>query len=71
MLDWLAAVGNMIVTVINLGIHMIESFIHLFTMIPTYVNFLISSINVLPVVLIPFITASISLYVILFVLGRN
>ena len=71
MFDWLAALGDLIVTIITFVVHMVQSLVFVFTRIPTYTAFLISSINVLPVMIIPFVTASISIYVVLFVLGRN
>ena len=71
MLDFFAQFGNIIVSLMTFVIHTVQSLVFLFTRIPTYTAFLINSINVLPVVILPFVTASISIYVVLFVLGRN
>lgn len=71
MLNLFSSFIDIVVTVVTLLINTIKSFVNLIDNIPTYKLFLISSINVLPMILIPFATISISLYIILFVLGRN
>lgn len=71
MLNIFSSFIDIVVTVVTLLINTIKSFVNLIDNIPTYKLFLISSINVLPMILIPFATISISLYIILFVLGRN
>ena len=71
MLNLLSNIIDIITTLITFIFNTIMSFINLISNIPTYTTFLISSINVLPVVLIPFATVSISLYVVLLIMGRN
>ena len=71
MIELLKSIVSVITTVITFFIHSIESLISLFVNIPTYTSFLINSINVLPSIVIPFAIASVSLYVILMVVGRN
>ena len=39
--------------------------------LPSFILFLTNSIALLPMILIPFITAAISIYVVLFIVGRN
>lgn len=71
MIELLKSIVSVITTVITFFIHSIESLISLFVNIPTYTAFLVNSINVLPSIVIPFAIASVSLYVILMVVGRN
>lgn len=71
MIELLKSIVSVITTVITFFIHSIESLISFFLNIPTYATFLINSVNVLPSVVIPFAIASISLYVMIMVIGRN
>lgn len=71
MINLLQSIVDIVTTVITFFIHSIESLISFFINIPTYTAFLINSINILPSVVIPFAIASISLYVMLMVIGRN
>lgn len=71
MLNLLESIVSVIVTLVTFVIHSIESLIAFFVNIPTYTAFLINSINVLPTVIVPFAIASVSLYIILMVIGRN
>lgn len=71
MLSILESLIHTITALINFFIHAIQSLINLFIKIPTYVNFLVTSINVLPIIIIPFAMAAISIYVVLFILGRK
>lgn len=71
MIELLKSIVTVITTVITFFIHSIESLISFFLNIPTYTTFLINSVNVLPSVVIPFAIASITLYVMLMVIGRN
>jgi len=49
----------------------ISSLFNLFSKLPSFILFLTNSIALLPMILIPFITAAISIYVVLFIVGRN
>lgn len=49
----------------------IASLFNLFSKLPSFILFLTNSIALLPMILIPFITAAISIYVVLFIVGRN
>lgn len=71
MLNLLQSFIDILTTLVNFVINTITSFLILLTNLPSYTSFIINSINVLPNILIPFATISISLYVILFILGRN
>lgn len=71
MLKILTAFVELFNTLFNLIVNAVKSIVILVTSIPTYAAFTIDAINVLPAVLIPFAAASISVTIILFVLGRN
>lgn len=51
--------------------HTIQSLLVLIVNIPTYINFLLSSITFMPILVNPFIVASLSLLVILFIVNRG
>ncbi len=71
MLSILKSIAEVIVTAVNLVVHIITSFVNFILNIPQYTTFLISSINILPSVFIPFIVASISIYVIYLLINRE
>lgn len=71
MLNLLAQIVNTIIAIASFIVHSLESFINLIIHLPSYVTFLIQSIGFLPALLIPFATASISIYIVLFIVGRN
>lgn len=52
-------------------VHSIESLFNLLENIPSYVSFLTVSIGYLPTAIMPFAIASISVYVVYLILGRN
>lgn len=62
--DFFVSIGGFIVNTFT-------SLINLFLHIPTYVDFLTTSIGFLPSVIMPFAIASISIYVIFLVLNRG
>lgn len=61
----------LIVALVQFVINSLQSLYVFIVNIPNYINFIISSISVLPNVLIPFCTISIYLAVVLLLLGRN
>lgn len=71
MLQILQSISEIIITAITLVIHIIESFVNFIINIPNYTAFLISSLNILPSVFIPFVVASISIYVIYLLIDRG
>ena len=71
MLNLISQFVDTITAIITFVIHAIQSLLQFLTMIPTYISFIISSVNVLPSVVIPFVIASIWVTVYLFILGRN
>lgn len=71
MINLFSKIAEVIVTFVTLVINTLVSFINLISHMGTYSTFVISTINTLPGVLIPFATASISLYIVLFILGRR
>lgn len=70
MLNLLSQFFNSIVAIIQFFINAILSLVNLFSKIPVYVSFLTTSINVLPVFIIPFALCAIAIYIVLFVVGR-
>lgn len=70
MLNLLSSIGNIIVSLIQLVISTINSFVNLIVNIPTYITFLTSSIGFLPDIVIPFALATVALWVVLFMIGR-
>lgn len=71
MLDILSSLLNTITSVITFVINTVVSLVRFFTMIPTYSAFLFQSINVLPSILLPFVTVCIGLYILLFIINRR
>lgn len=71
MLNLLSQIANTIIAIVSFFVHSIESFINLLLHLPAYVTFLTQSIAFLPAILIPFAAASISIYIVLMIVGRN
>ncbi len=71
MFSLLQSLVSSIVSLFSFLISAIESLLALLTNLPTYTEFLVTSLNLLPSVIIPFALLSVSIYVILFILGRN
>lgn len=71
MLDVLNSLLNTVTSIIQFVVNSVTSLVNLLIKIPTYTTFLISSINVLPSIFIPFAIACVSLYVVLFMVGRR
>lgn len=71
MLNLLSQIANTIIAIVSFFVHSIESFINLLLHLPSYVTFLTQSIGFLPAILIPFAAASISIYIVLMIVGRN
>lgn len=70
MLSALRSMLETIIALVTFITHAITSLITLIAHIPAYTAFLVSSINVLPDIIIPFAIASVSLGAVLFILGR-
>ena len=71
MVDFLKALFGTFASLIAFVWNAISSLFNLISKLPTFVLFLTNSVALLPVILIPFIVAAISIYVVLFVIGRN
>lgn len=71
MLNILRSLLDIITNLINFVINTITSLINFILNIPNYVNVLTTAIGYLPSVLIPFALASVSLYVVLFMIDRR
>lgn len=71
MIQLLQSIVEVVTSVVSFVIHSITSLFNLLSHIPQYVSFMATSINVLPSVIIPFALASVSVYVVFLVLGRN
>lgn len=70
MLGLLSGIWNTIVAIVQFLINMITSLVNLIAHIPAYVAMITSSLTVLPTLIIPFALAGVSLFVVLFILGR-
>lgn len=71
MLNILRSLLDIIVNLVNFVINTITSLINFIINIPNYVNVLTVAIGYMPTVLIPFAIASVSLYVVLFMIDRR
>lgn len=71
MIEGLRSLLDIIGSLLEFIGHSITSLFDLISNIPTYTVFLINSINVLPSVIIPFAIASVSLYVVFLITGRQ
>lgn len=71
MLNILRSLLDIIVNLVSFVINTITSLINFIIQIPNYVNVLTASIGYMPTLLIPFALASVSLYVVLFLIDRR
>ncbi len=71
MLDFLKTFVDTIGSLFTFIFNVISSLFNLISKLPTFVLFLTNSVALMPMILIPFVMAAISIYVILFILGRN
>lgn len=71
MLNLLSSFVTTVTAIVQFVIHAIVSLLNFLLMIPTYIAFIVSSVNVLPSVVIPFVIASIWVTAYLFIIGRN
>lgn len=71
MIKILLSILNFLGSIITFIINTFTSLISLIAKIPVYIAWLVEAVAILPAVLIPFILASISVYAILFILGRT
>lgn len=69
--DILKSIADVIVSLLQFAINIFTSLFNLFASIPRYLTFVTASLNTLPAIILPFALASISIYVIYLVLGRN
>lgn len=70
MFDVLYSIVDTITILVSFIGSFFKGFIYFLFQIPRFVSFLTSSIGLMPSVLVPFLTVTISVYVILFILGR-
>lgn len=71
MISLLQSIVDTVKSVLLFFGHTITSLLNLFAHIPSYVSFLSTSISYLPTIVMPFCLASISIYVVYLILGRN
>lgn len=71
MITLLKSIVDTIKLLVDIISHMIMSFINLFASLPRYIEFLSIGIGYLPMVIVPFATASIAIYALYLVLNRN
>lgn len=62
---------DIVVSLVKFVVSTITSLFNLIVNIPIYITFIITNVSFMPNIVIPFILASISLYVIFIMLGRN
>ena len=71
MLDFLKTFVDTLGSLLTFFFNAISSLVNLISKLPSFVLFLTNSVALMPMILIPFVLAAISIYVILFILGRN
>lgn len=71
MISLLQSLVDAVSTIFQLIINAISSLVLIISHIPTYLSFLATGIAYLPAIFLPFISVTISLWVIYFVLGRE
>lgn len=71
LIDIFRSLIDTVVTLINFLINSILSLINLIVKIPTYLDVIVSSLNLLPSFLIPFAMAYISIAVVQYVINRR
>lgn len=71
MISIFVTILNVITSLIHLIINVISGLISLIIHIPTYVTFLTVIIGYLPAIVIPYLIATISVLVVLFIIGRK
>lgn len=71
MFSLLSSIVNTIISLVTFFVHTLQSFIDLIAHLPDYLQFLSNSLNLLPSAIIPFAILSVSIYVVLFIVGRN
>lgn len=71
MIKILNSLLNIVITVINLVIDVFVAIITIFTSIPEYIDFLSSSVSVLPAFLLPYILFGIFLTVVAMLIRRQ
>ena len=71
MIKLLQSIVDTIISLVMFVWHTFLSLINLLQHIPTYVDFLVTSIGFLPAIVMPFCIASISIYVVFLILNRG
>ena len=71
MFSLLSSIVNTIISLVTFFVHTLESFADLFEHLPDYQQFMFNSLNLLPSSIIPFALLSVSIYIVLFIIGRN
>lgn len=71
MINLLTSIVNTIVSLVAFVVHALESLFSLITRIPTFISILVTSIGFAPNVIMPFAMATVSISVVLFIVGRN
>jgi hypothetical protein len=71
MLDFLKTFVDTLGSLLTFIFNYISSLFNLISKLPAFVLFLTNSVALMPMILIPFVLAAISIYLVLFILGRN
>lgn len=71
MLDLLSRIGNAIAVSIQLVINIVSSLVNFVVNMPTYIQFMNTSLTVLPDIVLPFAVLSVTISVVLFLINRQ
>ena len=70
MLNLLSSLINTVISLVNFFVNSIQSLIDLITRFPTYISYITSAIGFTPTLIQPFLLASLSIYIIFFIIDR-
>lgn len=70
MLSLLSSFINTVVSLVSFVINSIQSIIDLIARFPTYISYITTGIGFTPSIIQPFLLASLSLYIIFFIINR-
>ena len=70
MLSLLSSFINTVISLVNFVVNSIQSIIDLITKFPTYISYITSGIGFTPTLIQPFLLASLSIYIIFFIIDR-
>lgn len=71
MLDFFAQIGEVLLAIVDLIVNVVTSLVKFFTMVPSWIAFLVTSVGYLPGIVVSFILVGVFISVILLIVGRN